>query len=176
MHLRFRGSPFWLKDRGEAPEVTFVLENVSGRFEIDVHLSYDEIEVLEDFEVSQLADHEWAQPEAFSIYVSARLPDPLALLAKVEGYLLSSQADRDASDFLYGPFGSWLSCRAGITAWDNSLLAKVPEILSRLIVGELDSQGVPYSIVAHQHAPPVGLLIRWNRSMFRCTEAWAELV
>jgi hypothetical protein len=174
-HLQIAGSPFWLKDRGAAPEVTFVLENVSGRLEIDRHLYRSETQLLEGFEVTRLIDHVWAQYENFSIYGSARLPDPLALLAKVEGYLIAVGADRKASDFLNSSFGSWLKCRVSLPAWDNYLLAKAPEVLKHLIVSELEAQGVPYSILDHEYDPPSGLLIRWNGSAFRCTEAWAEL-
>ena len=80
----------WWREDDRPPagaEITFIFKGIaSGSLDLGMALDSEYDEILEFFDISPLAEHDWAQPYGFEIYGSAPLPDPLSLYARVEDY------------------------------------------------------------------------------------------
>ena len=99
MRWTLRGDPWW---RGDIPfqdeaEITFIFKGIeSGLLDLTWHPVFEDDEILELFDISRLAEHEWARPRDSAIYAYAPLPDPLALYARIEDYLWEANASKTA--------------------------------------------------------------------------------
>src|SRR6266446_3128425 len=153
--LILRGWPWWREAKLGLNEgdITFRFTGVAdGWLDLTWIFSRDNDEALDPFDVSSVADHEWAQPNTFEVYCNGPLPDPLGLYAKVEDYLWGVSAPKGARDFLNVDCGV-LSRFVQITASSSYLVARGPERIRKIVCDELGEQRVPYNVLTHS-APP----------------------
>jgi hypothetical protein len=177
MRWSVQALPWWRENAhtyGEV-EITFIFRGIEwGLLDLSWALDSYEDEILEVFDISRLADHNWAQPRTFDIYGNAPLPDPLALYARVEDYLWEADATKTARDFLNMGDGGLLGDFRQLTNSHLYLLARVPESLRATVCDELERQAVPYNVLGGGGTDEDRLLIRFGNGSFACKEAVAE--
>jgi hypothetical protein len=172
--LLIAGHPWWGSpvEDGE-DEISFRFSGVtSGQIDLPTLLDHKEIEALEEFEISLTSALDWAQPNQFSIYCSAPLAHPFAIYTAVENYLLASGAPRTPSDYLNGAVR--LSQFLEIASSTGYLLATGPQSIRRLVVDELETQSVPYTVVETKGRSEGRLFVKLRGSAFFCETAVAE--
>ena len=168
------GTPWW-RDSPASPDeqtIEFVFENIrQGRIETEDF--GDDDEALEFFEIKALAEVDWAQPDAFSIFCSSPLKDPLKLYLRVHDFLNEVDAHREPHEFLNYASGR-LAQFIQTTSSDSFLVGRGPECIRRIICAELENQGVAHNVIATTLAPKRGWLVRLGESHFLCNAAFAE--
>jgi hypothetical protein len=182
LSLFIGGRAWWRGQDGSTTgeEVVFRFSNVSdGQLDLVDVLGPDNDEALEFFEVSSLADVEWARPGVFQIFCHGPLPDPPALYSKLQDRLRAIRSVKGARDFLNVgaiPKGAGTLSRFGIVvASESYLIARGPECIRQTICEELDRQAVSYNFLPQPHKPDERLLVRLGCSWFYCAAAFAEI-
>jgi hypothetical protein len=176
MRWSLQGLPWWRENAHTFGEVefTFIFRGITeGSLDLDTALASYEEEILELFQFSPLAEHDWAQPRDFAIYASAPLPDPLSLYALLEDHLWDAGATRAARDFLDMGSGG-LKGYVEATRSHAHLIARAPESIRRLVCHELETQLTPYSILGGKDCQVDGFLVQLGDGSFVCKEAIAE--
>jgi hypothetical protein len=90
----------------------------------------------------------------------------------VQTFLASVGAFKGVGDFLNQ--GLLLRDFTKISSGRSYLLARAPDVLSRLLCDELDRQLVPYNVVANSKWPENRQWVRLEDTGFLCERAWAE--
>jgi hypothetical protein len=172
--LSIAGYPWWRNTVGDDEgKISFRFSGVTrGQLDLTALLDHEEIEALEEFEISLTSTLAWAKPSQFQIYCSAPLLRPLTVYTIVEDYLLASKAHRTPGDYLNG--AARLSQFLEIATSNGYLLATGPESIRRLVVSELEAQSIPYTIVETTGRPEGRLFVRLEGSAFFCETAVAE--
>ena len=178
LQLSIRGYPWWKPDAKDAveEEIAFLFKGISeSLIHLDDFFAPNDDEALENFDVSLLTDHSWAQPSAFSIYCNGPLLDPSRLFAKVEEYLQRAQSYKTAQDFLNMNGGS-LERFQSITASSSYFIAQAPDSIRQIICDELERQAVPFSVLTGRSRNDGKYLVRVGSSAFACEEAIAKFL
>lgn len=151
LRLTVRGYGWW-KDQPTMANGDAILSFTGisrGALEVPTLLDPEDDEALENFEVTQSDDLDWAQPVTFSIYCSEPLPEPLAIYDVVERWVERSGGVKAVRDFLHG--ATRLSAFLTYTNTNFFMLAQGPESLRPLLADELKRQNVK-----HQFEPNGG--------------------
>jgi len=173
--LLVEGYPWWRDEAGEGEgKISFRFSGVTnGNLDLRALLDHEEDEGLEEFEIELTSTLDWAQPNQFSIYCSAPLPNPIAVYTAVENYIFASRALRTPGDYLNGAFR--LSTFLEIATSSGYLLATGPEPIRSIVVAELKSQSVRHTVLETKRHAEGRLLVRLQGSAFFCATALAEL-
>jgi hypothetical protein len=168
------GFPWWREAAGnDEDQISFRFSGLArGQLSLEALFDCEEIEWLQEFQISLVSTLDWAKPDQFSIYCSAPLVSPLAIHTIVEDYILGSQADRSPGDFLNG--ADRLSRFFEYTSSGGYLLATAPDALRSLIVSELQAQSIPHTVLETRVHTEARLFVRLGGSAFYCEAAVAE--
>jgi hypothetical protein len=154
-------------------KISFRFSGVThGQLKLAALLDYEEIEALEEFEISLTSTLDWAKPNQFLIYCSAPLLRPLTVYTMVENYILASRAHRTPGDYLNG--AARLSQFLEIATSTGYLLATGPDSIRSLVVSELKAQSIPHTVVETKGRSEGRLFVRLEGSAFFCKTAVAE--
>src|SRR5271155_2569639 len=163
-----RGNAWWRPSSTTVDERTieFAFENIrEGHIKIEDF--GDDDEALETFEITASAEVGWAQPDAFSIFCSGPLKDPLKLYLRVHDFLKEIDAYREPDEFLNYASGR-LAQFIQITSSSSFLVARGPECIRKIVCDELEKQGVAHNVIATALTPRRGWLVRLGESHFLC--------
>lgn len=173
LRIAVEGHIWWRNTPAPAEgKINFSFSTVTGSGQLEALFDSGDDEALETFDVSATSELPWAQPDAYSIYCSSRLPDALAVFTAVQDYLLAERAPRIPGDFLNA--GSQLSQFLKITASACYLLATGPDSICKIVRSELDRQSVPYTVLAANGHAESPLFVRLGGLTFFCDSAVAE--
>jgi hypothetical protein len=172
--LSVAGYPWWRDEAGDAEgKISFRFAGVTrGSLDMAPLLDHTEDEWLEEFEIQFTSTLDWADPNQFSIYCSAPLPNPIAVYTAVENYIFASRALRTPGDYLNGAFR--ISSFLEIATSSGYLLAIGPEPIRSIVVAELKSQSVRHTVLEAKRHAEARLLVRLQGSSFFCDAALAE--
>jgi hypothetical protein len=174
LRVTVHGTPWWRASPASSDEQTieFVFENIrQGRIETEDFGDGDE--ALEFFEITALAEVDWAQPDAFSIFCSDPLKYPLKLHLRVHDFLKEADAYREPHEFLNYASGQ-LAQFIQTTSSSSFLVARGPECIRKIVCDELENQGVVHNVIATALTPRRGWLVRLGESHFVCDATFAE--
>lgn len=172
--LSIAGCPWWRSSVGdEEDKISFRFSGVThGHLDLTALLHPEEVEALEEFDVSLTSTLDWAKPNQFGIYCSAPLLHPLTVYTIVENYIVASRAHRTPGDYLNG--AARLSQFLEIVTSSGYLLATGPEVIRNLVVSELEAQSIPHTILETKGRSEGRLFVRLEGSAFFCEAAVAE--
>ena len=172
--LSIAGYPWWRNSVGDDEDkISFRFSGVThGHLDLYALLHPEEVEALEEFNISLTSTLDWAKPNQFQIYCSAPLLRPFTVYTIVENYILASRAHRTPGDYLNG--AAHLSQFLEIVTSAGYLLATGPESIRNLVVSELEAQSTPHTILEIKGRSEGRLFVRLEGSAFFCETAVAE--
>jgi len=169
-----QGASWWGENQANINgKIEFRFEGVtSGSIDLWALSDPEWDEALDTFHMERTSDLPWAQPSTVSIFCNGSIPRPLDVYTCVQNYLLDVKALRSPSDILNG--GDRLSWFLEVARSPVHQLAVAPPAIADLIIGELNDQGVPYTVTFPPGSGIAPILVRIGDQGFFCERATAE--
>jgi hypothetical protein len=169
------GFPWWLENAAPGTEgtVTFKFEGIAdGHFDSTFFLSDALDEDLEEFDTRRLEEIDWALDPHCDVFCSTPIPDVMGLFAALHDFLKLQDCPFPPMRYLNPPSGT-MRRFSELAASSSFLACSAPEGISRFVCGQLEKQGVRYSIVRGEDVSAGLLWVRIGPSQFACAKAYA---
>jgi hypothetical protein len=176
LRIEFSGQVWWKADAtgDEEGQIAFIFVRPnSGAIGADLLGQCgdpERDEVLDGFYISRTKADNWADYPNISIYGSAPMPDPMALVEHLGKYLQDANAYKQPSHFLNGPTATF----ARNTQASAYLIGHAPGSIAEVICRELDRQGAVYYCNRGPRQRDNRFIVYWGDTGFQCEAAYAE--
>ena len=176
LRLDLNGWAWWKPeaDRSEEGQIAFVfVRPTSGVINVELFSECGDVqsdEILDDFDISRIKEGDWSDHPNISIYGSAAMPNPTALIERLEKHLMAWNSYMRPENFLNGDKTKF----SAITQTSAYLIAYAPGGVAEVICHELDRQGAPYYCHRGPRTHDNRFHIYWAGYSFKCEAAYAE--